>query len=141
MVESMVKFYKFEGMKGFFKGNGTNVLRIVPFSALEFYIFEICKGLFMSENDPRNKGGLVLCGSIAGIIASICTYPLDIVKTLLTLQTEGSRGLFGETMHIVNREGVRGLYRGLNVTLIVSFNLGHCSLHRNQDGYFRYLER
>jgi solute carrier family 25 phosphate transporter 23/24/25/41 len=118
MWDSMIKFYKLEGMKGYFKGNGTNVLRIVPFSALEFYVFEICKGAFMNENDPKNKLRLVLCGSIAGIIASLCTYPLDIVKTLLTLQTEVSRGLWGETVHIFNREGIKGLYRGLNMTLI-----------------------
>jgi len=29
-----------EGMKGFMKGNGVNVVRIAPFSAFEFYFYE-----------------------------------------------------------------------------------------------------
>lgn len=35
--------WKTEGMIGFFKGNGMNIIKIVPFSALEFYSYEIFK--------------------------------------------------------------------------------------------------
>jgi Mitochondrial carrier protein. len=52
----MMKFYKLEGIKGFFKGNGSNIIRIVPFSALEFYTFEKTKVYLLPENNPRHKG-------------------------------------------------------------------------------------
>lgn len=32
-----------EGLKGFFKGNGANVIRVVPFSALEFFTFDFIR--------------------------------------------------------------------------------------------------
>lgn len=60
-----------------------------------------------------------MCGSLAGIVASSCTYPLDLVRTLLSLKTRESRGMMGEMMHIFHTEGIRGLYRGLTITLMV----------------------
>ncbi len=35
--------YKTEGVVGLFKGNGITCLKIVPFSALEFYFYEVFK--------------------------------------------------------------------------------------------------
>jgi len=119
MMQSMMKFYQLEGVRGYFKGNGANIIRIVPFSALEFYTFEKCKYIFLSDQDPRNKPRLLMCGSLAGIVASSCTYPLDLVRTLLSLKTHESRGMMGEMMHIFHTEGIRGLYRGLTITLMV----------------------
>jgi solute carrier family 25 phosphate transporter 23/24/25/41 len=34
---------KHEGFYGFMKGNGVNVIRIAPFSAFEFYFYELYK--------------------------------------------------------------------------------------------------
>lgn len=35
--------YEKEGMIGFFKGNGANVFRVIPFSALEFFTFDFIR--------------------------------------------------------------------------------------------------
>ena len=35
--------YEKEGMAGFFKGNGANVFRVIPFSALEFFTFDFIR--------------------------------------------------------------------------------------------------
>jgi hypothetical protein len=35
--------YKAEGFPGFFKGNGATIMKIAPFSAFEFYFYEIFK--------------------------------------------------------------------------------------------------
>ena len=35
--------YKLEGVKGYFKGNGATVGKIAPFSAFEFYFYEVYK--------------------------------------------------------------------------------------------------
>ena len=40
MKDVFQMIFRKEGMVGFFKGNGTNVMRIVPFSAFEFATFE-----------------------------------------------------------------------------------------------------
>ena len=35
--------WKEEGWRGMFKGNGTNIVRIVPYSAVQFTVYEACK--------------------------------------------------------------------------------------------------
>ena len=42
-INSFVYMFKTEGMLGYFKGNGATVLKIFPFSALEFYFYELFK--------------------------------------------------------------------------------------------------
>ena len=42
-VQSFVYMYRVEGVYGFFKGNGVNVVRIAPFSAFEFFFYEFYK--------------------------------------------------------------------------------------------------
>lgn len=38
--------YSQEGLKSMFKGNGANCLRIAPFQAIEFYLFDLLKNTF-----------------------------------------------------------------------------------------------
>lgn len=40
---SLMRMFREEGLSGFFKGNGTNVLRIAPYSAIQFLAFEYYK--------------------------------------------------------------------------------------------------
>ena len=41
--QSFMFMWRHEGTYGFFKGNGVNVVRIAPFSAFEFYFYELYK--------------------------------------------------------------------------------------------------
>jgi solute carrier family 25 phosphate transporter 23/24/25/41 len=41
--ESLLIMTREEGFKGLFKGNGTNVLRIAPYSGVQFLAFESYK--------------------------------------------------------------------------------------------------
>lgn len=119
----MKKFYSLEGIKGFFKGNGSNIVRIVPFSALEFYTFEKSKHYLLPKDNPRHQGWLLVCGSLSGIVASFFTYPLDLVRTILSIKVDKEKtGIWKESKNIVARDGVLGLYRGLNMTLFVRFS-------------------
>lgn len=42
--QSFQYMWRNEGFYGFLKGNGVNVVRIAPFSAFEFYFYELYKG-------------------------------------------------------------------------------------------------
>lgn len=49
IIGGLKYMYKVEGVKSFFKGNGANVARIAPYSALQFMFFDLYKkGLFMA---------------------------------------------------------------------------------------------
>jgi solute carrier family 25 phosphate transporter 23/24/25/41 len=118
--QSLVKFNSSEGVKGFFRGNGSNVMRIVPFSAIEFYTFEYCKERLLPADNPRHKGRLLLCGSLAGIAASSLTYPLDFVRTMLTVQTGTKyKGMWDAGKQVYQAKGFFALYKGLFTSLLV----------------------
>ncbi|ORZ03541.1 mitochondrial carrier domain-containing protein [Syncephalastrum racemosum] len=65
-----------------------------------------------------------VAGAGAGLVSSIVTCPLDVVKTRLQNQGRGLpgvilyRGTVGTLSRIWNEEGIRGLYRGLGPTII-----------------------
>jgi solute carrier family 25 phosphate transporter 23/24/25/41 len=118
-----------EGWLGFFKGNGTNVLRIAPYSAVQFYSFETSKREL--TNAPSLKAldpawVSLAAGGISGISASVSTYPLDLIRTRLTIQTTQGEarkylGLVHTFKTVVREEGVLALYKGVGTTCLGIF--------------------
>jgi solute carrier family 25 (mitochondrial phosphate transporter), member 23/24/25/41 len=110
-----------EGFHGFMKGNGVNVARIAPFSAFEFYFFELYKNRFLLSN-PDSKMGKLFCGAMTGITASFLTYPLDLIRTHLSLAVDKGvkRSITGTAVEIIQQRGLLGLYAGLGASLFVS---------------------
>ena len=45
-----MKIGREEGVRGYFKGNGTNLARIVPYEALKFAAYEECKKVARAES-------------------------------------------------------------------------------------------
>ncbi|EJC97996.1 mitochondrial carrier [Fomitiporia mediterranea MF3/22] len=65
----------------------------------------------------------MIAGAGGGLVASVATCPLDVIKTKLQAQRvrHGDRaykGVFGTAKHILYTDGVRGLYRGLGPTIL-----------------------
>ena len=116
--------WKHEGFYGFFKGNGVNVVRVAPFSAFEFFFYEFYKAqIFNNEtSSPLKK---LICGGMTGITASTLTYPLDLIRTKLSIQVtniDGTKPSIWWTGKKIVREGgsIFALYKGLPSTLFVS---------------------
>ncbi|KAH7297499.1 hypothetical protein KP509_26G071900 [Ceratopteris richardii] len=78
-----------EGWQGLFRGNGVNVIRVAPSKAIELFAYDtIKKGL-----DKKVLGQFhipiptsSIAGAAAGVCSTICTYPLELLKTRLTIQ-------------------------------------------------------
>jgi solute carrier family 25 phosphate transporter 23/24/25/41 len=113
------------------RGNGTNVIRMIPYSASQFAAYEQFKSLLMEQgktelDTPRR----LLAGALAGTVSVACTYPLDLVRTRLSIQSALSKqasnkkspGIWPTMSHIYKTEGgMYGLYRGLWPTTLVSY--------------------
>lgn len=121
---SMRTIYTEEGFLAFWKGNGTNVVRIAPFSAIQFFSFDVYKRLVMppdslahSQPSPLRTFG---AGALTGLTASTICYPLDLIRSVLSVQTTSKqyRGILHAGMSIAKKEGIIGLYRGLTPTLM-----------------------
>ena len=92
-LSSFIHMYKTEGTLGFFKGNGITCIKIVPFSALEFYFYEVFKNnLYPNKsNDQLSYVNKLISGGLTGIAASTLTYPTDLVKTYLTININNAK--------------------------------------------------
>ncbi|WOO79802.1 putative mitochondrial carrierc [Vanrija pseudolonga] len=111
--------YHTEGLTAFYVSYPTTLTMTVPFTAVQFSVYESLKTLF-NPSGGYSPITHVTAGGIAGGIAAAVTTPLDVAKTLL--QTRGSsaderirnaRGM-GEALRIiVERDGWRGLRRGM----------------------------
>jgi solute carrier family 25 (mitochondrial phosphate transporter), member 23/24/25/41 len=110
---------------GFFRGNGLNVLKVAPESAIKFYTFELLKD-FIVEAKGENKedigaGGRLIAGGLAGAVAQTAIYPMDLVKTRLqTYVCPGGKApnLGSLSREIWVQEGPRAFYRGLIPSLL-----------------------
>lgn len=67
------------GIKSLWRGNGINVLKIAPESAIKFMAYEQIKRL-IRQNSNRELGmhERFVAGSIAGGISQTVIYPLEV---------------------------------------------------------------
>ena len=77
-MESFKYMYKEEGFKGYFKGNGTNIVRIAPFSAFEFYFYELYKHTFFHDRPSTDFTSKLICGGLTGMTASTLVLNISI---------------------------------------------------------------
>lgn len=109
-------------MYGFFKGNGATVMKIAPFSAFEFYFYEIFKSTLYPGKAKKDMtyANNILCGGLTGIIASTLTYPMDLVKTYLTINIENNKkiSMTEQTKIIYAENGFFGLYKGWGMSMV-----------------------
>ncbi|XP_024450901.1 mitochondrial adenine nucleotide transporter ADNT1 isoform X2 [Populus trichocarpa] len=115
-IQGLKYIWRTEGLRGMFKGNGTNCARIVPNSAVKFFSYEEASN-FLHADDAQLTPLLRLgAGACAGIIAMSATYPMDMVRGRLTVQTDKSprqyRGIAHALSTVLKEEGPRALYKG-----------------------------
>ncbi|KAG7192081.1 uncharacterized protein KQ657_002441 [Scheffersomyces spartinae] len=92
MFPTILKMYRDEGWRGLFRGNTLNCIRIFPYSAVQFAVFEKCKEIMIQRRPRDNHHQLysterLIAGSLGGIVSVAVTYPLDLVRARITVQT------------------------------------------------------
>ncbi|KAF9662144.1 hypothetical protein SADUNF_Sadunf18G0022700 [Salix dunnii] len=60
----------------------------------------------------------LIAGACAGVSSTLCMYPLELVKTRLTIQRDVYNGIVHAFLKILREEGPGELYRGLAPSLI-----------------------
>lgn len=65
----------------------------------------------------------MIAGAGGGLVASVATCPLDVIKTKLQAQRliqgqEGYKGVVGTVKFVLQNDGLRGMYRGLGPTIL-----------------------
>lgn len=109
------------GVKSLWRGNGINIIKIAPESALKFMAYEQIKRIIKFQNGGKDIGILerFAAGSMAGAIAQSTIYPMEVLKTRLALRRTGQyRGIKDCARKIYAAEGVKSFYRGYIPNLI-----------------------
>ncbi|KXJ86712.1 mitochondrial carrier domain-containing protein [Microdochium bolleyi] len=130
-LRAVVDLYKSGGVRGFFAGNGLNVIKIMPETAIRFGAYEAAKktmARFEGHDDPTRISSYskFMSGGLAGMVSQFCVYPLDTLK--FRLQSEyvegGARGnalLMQTARKMMAEGGGKAAYRGVTMGLIGMF--------------------
>lgn len=104
-VSVFYKIFRTEGVFGLYRGFTATIQREIPFSAIQFPIYELLKKKF--AGDDRRK--MAVCGSVAGGITAFLTTPLDVLKTRTMLNTNSDNPSFKK---LWNEGRIRSLFAG-----------------------------
>ncbi|XP_024237448.1 calcium-binding mitochondrial carrier protein SCaMC-2-B isoform X4 [Oncorhynchus tshawytscha] len=107
------------GMRSLWRGNGMNVIKIAPESAIKFMAYEQIKRLIGSNQETLGILERFVAGSLAGAIAQSSIYPMEVLKTRLALRKTGQfSGIADCAKHIFRKEGMAAFYKGYIPNLI-----------------------
>lgn len=111
---------KEEGPTGLYRGLSATLLQVAPSLAINYTAYETTRSAWLAHRNESvpSVGMSLACGSIAGLISSTATFPLDLVRRRLQLQGHSrSSKVYGSYVgaftDIVKTEGWRGLYSGI----------------------------
>lgn len=117
LVSCFKYFLKEGGIRSLWRGNGINVLKIAPESAIKFAAYEQAKRMVMQFGGSKERELTIferfVAGSFAGGISQSTIYPLEVLKTRLTLRKTGQyKNAVDAAKKIYKNEGLRSFYRG-----------------------------
>lgn len=142
--------YQEEGMLSLWKGNGANCTRVVPVYALKFTFNDTYKNMVRQPGQALSDLSfrqMILAGMAAGLCQAIITYPLEVVRTRLTITSMMGgtyRGMTHCAAATIQQEGLGAMYKGITPTLLTAtpyvglqmslFDLIKRNLPRRDDG-------
>ena len=117
----------YEGWPGLFRGLGPSLCGVVPATAVKFYTYGNCKRLANEVMYVQSDSVVVhtISAATAGVVTSVATNPIWLIKTRLQLDKSQRNGIGGQYRNsldcvskVVRQEGIKGLYRGLSASFL-----------------------
>ncbi|KAK1264918.1 hypothetical protein QJS04_geneDACA011475 [Acorus gramineus] len=116
-IEAITLIGKEEGIKGFWKGNLPQLIRIILHSTAQLFAYEVYKKLFRGADGELSVVGRLAAGACAGMTSTLVTYPLDVVRLRLAVEP-GSRTVSQVGLSMLRDEGIASFYSGLGPSLL-----------------------
>lgn len=112
-IQLVKKSMRTNSIKVLWRGNMINVFKVGPEISIKFGTYQEIKNRLSKESNEklsaRNK--LISAGS-AGMLSQIIVYPLDTLKTRMTIRRTGQyKGSFDAIRKIYTSEGFGAFYR------------------------------
>ncbi|ESR42608.1 hypothetical protein CICLE_v10011924mg [Citrus x clementina] len=116
-IEAITLIAKEEGIKGYWKGNLPQVIRVLPYSAVQLFAYETYKKLFKGKDGELSVIGRLAAGACAGMTSTFVTYPLDVLRLRLAVEP-GYQTMSQVALNMLREEGFASFYHGLGPALI-----------------------
>lgn len=135
--------YRKNGVKGFWKGNLSCLMREIPGSIAWFGTYELIKSRFIQPYfeyeyiDDIPLYFTAVAGSFAGVAYWFIPYPFDTLKsTLQTTNRFKNVSLFSTLSSLVKENGFKSLYKGCLITCLRAA-VAHGALFFSYECLFR----
>lgn len=121
LIPAFIAIGKSEGIKGYWKGNVPQVIRILPYSTAMLNSYEFYKQQFGGDQ-YRETGKLpvasrLMSGALAACTATLVTYPLDIIRLRLSVDPNMTT-MTQVCKAIIKEEGAKAYFKGLPATCL-----------------------
>lgn len=132
LIEAVKTVYRTGGgVKAFWTGNGLNIVKIFPESAIKFLSYESAKRVFaqywdkVPDQTMISNSSRFVAGGIGGVISQFCIYPIEALKTRVMSssggQARGNALILQTARDMWSRGRFRYFFRGLPAGLIGVF--------------------
>uniref|UniRef100_A0A6Q2X5M0 EF-hand domain-containing protein n=1 Tax=Esox lucius TaxID=8010 RepID=A0A6Q2X5M0_ESOLU len=119
LLGGLKQMIKEGGVTSLWRGNGINVIKIAPETAIKFMAYEQFKKLLTPEGEKVQTYQRFMAGSLAGATAQTSIYPMEVMKTRLTLGKTGQyNGMLDCGKKILRTEGMKAFYKGYTPNMI-----------------------
>jgi solute carrier family 25 (adenine nucleotide translocator) protein 4/5/6/31 len=126
IVDCFSRVAKEQGIKAFWRGNLTNIIRYFPTQAFNFAFKDGIKSLFPKADKKTEFGKFFMInmasGGMAGAGSLLIVYPLDYARTRLASDVGAGKQQFSGLLDCLKKtvaaQGIGGLYNGLGVSVI-----------------------
>ncbi|KAH9495272.1 hypothetical protein Btru_016272 [Bulinus truncatus] len=113
---------KESGVISLWRGNSATLVRIIPYSAIQFSSHEQYK-LWLNFNKKKHLPPHLrfLAGSLAGVTSVAFTYPLDLCRARMAVTAKATYNHIGHVfLKMIKEEGFKSIYRGFTPTMLGS---------------------
>ncbi|KAH0289445.1 mitochondrial carrier [Aureobasidium namibiae CBS 147.97] len=146
LVKACKELWAAGGIRSLFAGNGLNIVKVMPESAVKFGSYEAAKKMvarFEGHSNTRDISPVsqFIAGGVAGMVSQAVVYPLDTLKFRMQCETvpgglRGTKLIAATAVKMWGKNGIFSFYRGLPMGLVGMFPYAAIDL-----GTFEYLKR
>lgn len=148
IVDCFTRVSKEQGVKAFWRGNFTNIIRYFPTQAFNFAFKDSIKAMFPKANKNTEFGKFFMINMASGGLAgagSLCiVYPLDYARTRLASDVGSGKAQFNGLLDCLKKTvasgGIGSIYNGIGVSVvgIIPYRGVYFGLFDTLSGYNPY---
>lgn len=122
LIDALLKVARHEGIPSLWNGTLPSIV-LASNPSVQFMVYEAVKRYFQSLLKTKELSGFLyfIIGAIAKTVATVVTYPLQVVQSRLRAgrhKKSEQQGIIQNLVDIVKYNGVSALYKGMEAKLI-----------------------